>query len=185
MSDPIDDALAQSPAFAAAVRRFRLRFTWSLISGASAIVGLVPLGHWISARLFQWLPGLPLWVWQWGFVVAGVVIMWITLSVPSILIRRLFPPRERRYLQVNLSTGIAEGELRINGVRKPRLSPPDGRLMVDVTDRPDALQGYLYDGSRGIFVPPPTFNGVEQDHEVPRSVAVEPSIDSGQPGSAA
>ncbi|MBI2361379.1 MAG: hypothetical protein HYV04_21130 [Deltaproteobacteria bacterium] len=158
MADPLDEVFADSPAFAAAVRRFRLRFIWSLISGLSAIVGLVPLAHWISSRMFNLLPAIPLWIWQWGFVVTAVVVMWVTMSVPSILMRRLFPPRQRRYLQVNLSTGIAEGELRVSGVRKPKVSPSEGRLMVDVTDRPDALQGYVYDSARRIFVPPAQAN---------------------------
>lgn len=156
MADPLDEVLADSPAFAAAVRRFRLRVIWSVVSGVSAIAGLVPLAHWVSTKLFHWLPQVPPWVWQWGVIVTAVVTMWWTLSVPSILIRRVSPPRERRYLEVDLDTGIAINELRVAGVRRPKLAPPNGRLIVDVTDRPDALHGYRYDVQRRIFLPPAT-----------------------------
>jgi hypothetical protein len=151
--DSIDDLLERSPAFAAASRRFKLRIIWSLIGGVSTIVGLVPAAHWLSALLSGLFPRIPLWAWQWSFVIGGVAGMWWALSIPNIVARRLFPPRARRFLEVDLETGIAVNELEVYGVRKPKFNPPVGRLMVEVTDRPDALRGYRYDRARGIFAP--------------------------------
>lgn len=148
-----DEILSQSPAFAAAARRFKLRIIWSVLAGVSTVAGLVPLAHFLSSKLFEVFPRVPLWAWQWTFVVGAVVIMWWALSIPSIAMGRLFPPRERRFLEVDVATGIAVNELRIWGVRRPRFNPPKGRLMVEVTDRPDALHGYRYDPERGVFTP--------------------------------
>lgn len=59
----------------------------------------------------------------------------------------------RRQLQIKNSTGIASSEWRGDGAMP--IPPDDTYIFLDVTDRPEAQVGMLYDKATDTFSPAP------------------------------
>ena len=86
---------------------------------------------------------------RWGLALTGVALVLVVNHVPVILWRRIRPPIWKRYLEVDES-GLATNELSAWGARGPPVAP-EGRVIVDVTFRPEAQLGHRYDSTTGVF----------------------------------
>ena len=90
--------------------------------------------------------------------------LWVTYSITQKIEveeddELLLPPRRmRRTLQVDPPSYVANGEWQSSEPEPPFAKLPkgtDGRIIVDVTDRPEAQRGDIYDPKTGIFTRPP------------------------------
>lgn len=88
---------------------------------------------------------------RWGLALAGIALILVVNHVPIILWRKVRPPIWRRYLEVD-EEGMAINELSAWGTTGAPVAP-HGRVIVDVTFRPDAQRGYRYDSTTRLFAP--------------------------------
>jgi hypothetical protein len=147
-----------------AVVAFAWAVFWNFPQWLAAVVDLA--GRPNAPKYFKWLADTGMAVSSMTPPTVSNIVQWVVPIVAFVVVafigyqavsdyRHKPAPIQRRFLQVDAPAYLANAELFTMGTFEGQVLPA-GRMMIDVTNRPEAQRGDIYDVVLGVFSRPPT-----------------------------